>query len=150
MRPILVLGVGNRLMMDDGVGLLVVEHLANLQPSDEQVCYEIGETDFAYCLELAAQTDRLILVDAVVTNQRPGDVTVLPLKEISPAGLGLSLHHAHLVDLLLQQDPLTSAVLVGIEPFHIAFHWGLSAELEGRFEQIVGEVREVIERLKQA
>lgn len=144
------MGVGNRLMMDDGVGLLVVEHLAKEQASDEEVCYAVGETDFAYCLELAAQTDRLILVDAVETNQRPGAVTLFPLQELSPAGLGLSLHHAHLVDLLLQQDPFTTAVLVGIEPFHIAFHWGLSPELEGRFAQIVDDVRAAIARVKQA
>lgn len=148
MRPTLVLGVGNRLMMDDGVGIAVVELLARSQPPDGEVRYEIGETDFAYCLELAEQTDRLILVDAVATDQRPGDVTLVPLKQISPSGPGLSLHHAHLVDLLLQRDPQTNAVLVGIEPFEIAFHWGLSPELEGEFDRIVRAVKEAIDGLR--
>lgn len=148
MRPVLVLGVGNRLMMDDGVGVAVVEHLAAHAPPDDRVRYEIGETDFAYCLELAEQTDQLILVDAVMTEKGPGDVTVLELRALSPAGPGLSLHHAHLVDLLLQHDPETSAVLVGIEPFQIDFHWGLSPVLAGRFAGIVRAVKEAIGQVR--
>lgn len=147
MRPLLVLGLGNRLMMDDGVGVAVVEALARQQPPGERVRYEVVETDFAYGLELAAQAERLVLVDAVEFGGRPGEVATLPLREIDPAGPGLSLHHAHLVDLLLCREPETAAVLVGIEPFQIGFHLGLSTEMEQRFEQIVAQVKGEIERL---
>lgn len=145
MSAVTVLGLGNRLLMDDGVGVAVVETLARRQARSGPVRYEVVETDFAYGLVLAEEADRLILVDAVTAGAEPGTVSVWRLCELGSAGPGLSLHQAHLVDLLLRSGQATSAVLVGIEPFRIGFHWGLSAEMEERFERTVEDVGRVVE-----
>lgn len=146
MKPTLVLGLGNRLMMDDGVGVVVVEHLAE-EALAEGVRYEVGETDFDYCLELVQGCDSLIVVDAAVTGRRPGDVFVLPLRELACCRPAISVHEQHFLDLLLRQKAVASGILIGIEPFQIEFHVGLSSELQRRLGQIISRVRcEIVQR----
>lgn len=147
MTPVLVLGLGNRLMMDDGVGVAVVEALARLEPPDRLVRYEVGETDFAYSLELALESDCLIVVDAVLQQRNPGDMAILPLQEVSPSAAGISLHDAHFLDLLQQVAPGKAGVLIAIEPYRIDLHWGLSPVLNKAFDSIVAGVRQVVGRL---
>lgn len=148
--PVLVLGLGNRLMMDDGIGVAVVEALAEQQgPADPSIRYEIGETDFDYCLALAADAARLIVVDAVVSGRRPGEVVLLPLRELSARGRGFSMHHLHFLDGLLHLQALERGVLIGIEPDQIDVHFGLSRILKERFAEIVGVVQSHIRAMKE-
>ncbi len=147
MTPVLVLGLGNRLMMDDGVGVAVVEALARLEPPDRLIRYEVGETDFAYSLELALEANCLIVVDAVLRQGNPGDVSILPLPEVSSPATGISLHEAHFLDLLQQVAPGKAGVLIAIEPYRIDLHWGLSPTLNEAFDSIVARVRQVVGRL---
>lgn len=49
-RTFIVLGIRNQLMMDDGVGIYLVEELAD-KNEDAQVHYLVGESDVDYCLE---------------------------------------------------------------------------------------------------
>ncbi len=144
MRSVLVLGLGNRLMMDDGVGVAAVEALARQQPPCEGLRFEVGETDFEYCLALAEGADDLILVDAAVTGSSPGSVTLMPLHEAAARRPGISQHHLHFLDLLLQRDPAKRPTLIGIEPHQITYGLGLSAVLGSQFEIIVERVRALV------
>ena len=49
MKEVLVLGIGNRLMMDDGIGVLVVEELKK-RNTNPYIRYIIGETDTYFCM----------------------------------------------------------------------------------------------------
>lgn len=148
-QGILVLGLGSRLMMDDGAGVAVVEALASQgrEVPGVPVRYEVGETDFAYSLALAGQAGQLILVDAVAAGLPPGSVSVWRLGELRAAGPGLSQHQAHLVDLLLQSGLDVPALLIGIEPYRVAFHLGLSPEMEAQLDEIAARVWAAIARI---
>lgn len=148
MKELLVLGIGNRLMMDDGVGVLVVEALAARRPVE--AIYAVGETDVDYCLDLALLAPYLILVDAAATGRAPGTVTTFPLGEVTAMGAGLSLHHVHLLDLLHQHQPRKRGALIGIEPYRVDFHWGLSGELAERWDQILTGVEAAIAQAARA
>ena len=147
MRSILVLGLGNRLMMDDGIGVAVVEALAGRPPGDGRVTWAIGETDFEYCLGLAAAHDYLIVVDAALTGKAPGEVSVFPLDAAPGGRSGVSAHDVHFLDLLHQSDQGKAGVLLGIEPAEICLHWGLSRCLSDGFDRIVEAVWAIVERL---
>lgn len=148
MKPILVLGIGSRLMMDDGIGVNVVETLAKQTPEDEFVSYEIGETDFEYSLDLMLRAEYLIIIDAAITGKKPGEVSIFLLSELQSVNQGISQHNLHFLDLVNQLDQRKKGVMIGIEPFHIDFHWGLSCELSEIFGTIVGKVEDTIERIK--
>ncbi|MFT9846754.1 hydrogenase maturation protease [Aneurinibacillus sp. REN35] len=148
MKPILVLGLGNRLMMDDGLGVELVEALMLKSPMDSQIEYAVGETDLDYCLDVVENREYIIVIDAVVTGKQPGEVSMLPLSEMVPNKPGLSLHHLHFIDLLHQVEHQKKGVLIGVEPFTIDFHWGVSECMHGRLPLLIEEVRRIISYLR--
>ena len=148
MKPILVLGIGSRLMMDDGIGVYIVETLAKQTPEDEWLTYEVGETDLEYSFDLMLCAEYLIVIDAVITGKKPGEMSIFLLSELQFVNQGISQHNLHFMDLVNQLAQRKKGVMIGIEPFHIDFHWGLSRELSEIFGTIVDKVEDTIERIK--
>ncbi|MBP1931096.1 hydrogenase maturation protease [Ammoniphilus resinae] len=148
MKPIVVIGIGSRLMMDDGIGINVVEALAKQMSKDQWVDYEVGETDLEYCLERMIGAEFLIVVDAAFTGKKTGEVSVIPLSEIVTIHPGISQHNLHVLEILRTLDEEKKGVMIGIEPFQIDFHLGLSSELNEIFDQVVCEVKDTIEVIK--
>lgn len=96
MKKTLVLGLGNPILTDDGVGILVVRALKErpLPPGTDTAEASLGGLRL---LEIIAGYDRLILVDAIQTAQgRPGEVIVTDLDK-----LRVSLHSGSTHDLSL-------------------------------------------------
>ncbi len=116
---ILVLGVGNPLMRDDGVGPRVVELLlSGYRFPDNVEVVDAGTMSFMI-LDLFREIDRLIVVDAVDnTGHPPGTVTTLTPEEIAPNQVMHSLHDTRLVDVLAAASLMGNApdtVAVGIQ-----------------------------------
>jgi hydrogenase maturation protease len=90
-EKVLVIGLGNPILGDDGIGWKVVQQLDG-QPSRracvETDCLAVGGLGL---MERALGYQRVILVDAIVTGKRPvGTVRVLSLAEVQDLGLGHS------------------------------------------------------------
>lgn len=79
---VLVLGVGNILLSDEGIGVRVVEALQQRYRVPEGVEMVDGGTCGMDLLDLIAGRDHLILVDAVATGGPPGTVVRLEGDEI--------------------------------------------------------------------
>ena len=79
---VLVAGVGNLFLGDDGFGPEVVRRLAQttLPPGVRAVDYGIRGMHLAY--DLLDGYDALILVDAIPTAEPPGTVTVLEIDDV--------------------------------------------------------------------
>jgi hydrogenase maturation protease len=77
MNPLLVIGLGNPLMGDDGIGWHVAEGLAAdpRLPGDAEVIY--GGTDLLRCAAQIEGRRRVVLVDAVQNDAPPGTVSVI-------------------------------------------------------------------------
>ena len=77
MNPLLVIGLGNPLMGDDGIGWHVAEGLAAgpRLPGDAEVIY--GGTDLLRCAAQIEDRRRVVLVDAVQDDAPPGTVSVI-------------------------------------------------------------------------
>lgn len=96
---ILVLGVGNILLSDEGIGVRVIEALEQRYVMPEGVEVLDGGTAGMELLEAMANRTHLIIVDAIVSRKsEPGallllrdeEVPVLFNNKISPHQLGLS------------------------------------------------------------
>src|ERR1035441_1834937 len=84
MKPLLIIGLGNPLMGDDGVGALLAESLAGRADADVL----IGGTDLLRCAGEIEGRQRVILIDAVqceAESDVPGEITVTD--EDPPEGL---------------------------------------------------------------
>ncbi|MBC7266224.1 MAG: hydrogenase maturation protease [Anaerosomatales bacterium] len=108
---ILVLGVGNALMRDEGVGPRVVEELSRAYTLPKSVrVVDAGTLGFAI-LHLLRDADYVLVVDAVDgTSHPPGTVLRLKPEHFAPNQVLHSLHDVRLVDVL------NAARLSGIEP----------------------------------
>ena len=71
MKPLLIVGLGNPLMGDDGVGAVLAESLAGRADADVL----IGGTDLLRCAAQIEGRERVILIDAVI-GDTPGEIIV--------------------------------------------------------------------------
>jgi hydrogenase maturation protease len=108
---VLVMGVGNPLMGDEGVGPRVVEFLRSRWtfPSNVEVV-DAGTMGFTI-LNMLQDVDFLVVVDAIDgTGHEPGTVLSLSAEDMAPNQVMHSLHDARLTDVL------DAARLMGLEP----------------------------------
>ncbi|WP_089041037.1 hydrogenase maturation protease [Clostridium acetobutylicum] len=75
-----VIALGNTLMEDDGIGIVVVNKLKEtLEKNNIDVI--IGETDFDFCISQIQDGDFIFFVDAAFYGKCPGEITVTPLNK---------------------------------------------------------------------
>jgi len=109
-RPdILVLGIGNTLLGDEGVGVHVVRALME-SPAPPGVQYLDGGTGSLVLLEPMQEARRIILVDATADGNPPGTLQRIVPKYASDFPSSLAAHDIGLKDLL------DSFYLLGQEP----------------------------------
>ncbi|MGM0842787.1 MAG: hydrogenase maturation protease [Bacillota bacterium] len=147
MEKIVVLGIGNQLMMDDGIGIYLVEELYKLNHTPH-VSFLIGESDIDYCMGEIKKATFVIIVDAVLSGNQPGELAVYPLENMHEyQTLDISAHNFHLFQSLYQQRESIKGYLIGVEPFEIKFHIGISNSLQEKWKTILRDVSATIDRL---
>lgn len=139
---VLVLGAGNILLSDEGIGVRVVEALQDRYRVPDAVEVLDGGTCGMGLLDVLAGRDHLIIVDAVNTGRPPGSLVRLADDEIpaafrtksSPHQLGLQDVLALL--LLLGTAPRRVTV-IGIQPFSLDLSLELSPVVAGKLDELV-------------
>jgi len=136
----LVLGLGNPLMGDDGVGLAVLSRLQ--QGWDcEGVHLVDGGTWGMNLLPLIEDAGRLLLLDAIRLGVEPGTVHLLTRDQL-PRYLShkLSPHQIDLKEILalaeLRGTLPEVAVALGVEPAAVEFSTNLSQPVEAVLEEL--------------
>ncbi len=98
----LILGIGNTLLSDEGIGVHVVRYLQTQHPTLPQVRYLDGGTlSFSLAADIEAAT-HLIVIDAAQWHSPPGTVRQLFNAEMDAflQRPSLSVHEVSLLDLL--------------------------------------------------
>jgi hydrogenase maturation protease len=106
-KPGLVLGIGNLLMGDEGIGVHAVRELERM-PVPEHVRILDGGTGVTHRLSLFEEFDPIIVIDAMMDEQPEGHVQLGRPKYTSEFPLTLGAHDIGLRDLL------ESAILLGL------------------------------------
>jgi hydrogenase maturation protease len=144
---ILVLGIGNLVMTDDGIGVRVVQLIEERYRFPGQVTVLDGGTLGLDLLPRIEAVQRLLIVDAVDTGAPPGTLVRLTGAEIPQAlETRLSPHQMGLKD-LLTVGPLLGhspgeTVLWGVQPESIQMALRLSASVAAQLEPMVEKVLE--------
>jgi hydrogenase maturation protease len=142
-NKIKILGCGNTLMGDDGIGIRVIEKLQEMKlPGDVEII-DAGVGGMAI-LSWIEDADKVVIVDAVQTgNEPPGTVYMFTDKELPPSEMFmLSLHDLNLVDTInvgrvVQKMP-DEIVIIGVEVKRIAeFTKELTPEVEGAIPEVL-------------
>lgn len=120
-KKILVLGVGNILYTDEGVGVRIIEQLQEKFSFSENVTLLDGGTLGTRLMGPIMESDMLIVVDAVLGGSDPGSVYRLTGEDLRKSlAFKDSMHQTDLLDTLVLCElcgKRPDCVVVGVEPF---------------------------------
>jgi len=144
MKPVVVIGLGNPLMGDDGAGCAVAERLAGDQRLSENVEVICGGSDLLRYARHIEGRNRVVVIDAMLDDGAPGRVLRL---EDADSDLDDRQEHAHGLSAVqaIRLLALTSPVrwtLLGISISTVAPGTQLSPALDARMPAIVDRVIE--------
>lgn len=146
----LVLGLGNPIMGDDGVGVTALQQLRDHWTLPPEVALVDGGTWGMNLLPLIEDAERLILIDAINTGAVPGTVTVLERHELPRYfSLKLSPHQIDLREVMALAE-LRGAlphelVAFGIQPAVVGLQTELSPAVGASMAKLVGLVADRLE-----
>ena len=135
---ILIAGIGNKIMRDDGFGPRVIELLSNIKLPENVDLKDLGTSGVHVAFDLS-EYDLAIFVDSINTEGRPGELNVIEFdaEKIFEDDLRiaeLSLHEAGLEALLKLSKAIgtlpSHIILIGCIPKEISLSLELSEEVE--------------------
>jgi hydrogenase maturation protease len=152
--PVLVLGLGNTLLTDDGVGPALVEHLGGGEDRwNGQVEFIDGGTQGLALLGQLAGRRALIILDALTTGAVPGTIhrlTLSELRDVTPIRGG-SAHEGNAGELLNAAQLLGELpdrlFVVGVEPQVIRTGFGLTSPVQQALPNAAAQVSQLLSQL---
>ncbi len=153
MKRIIVVGIGNLIMKDEGVGIHVIRQLETMGlPEDIELID--GGTHSYDLLDFFSESDVSIVVDAMLTGGEPGTIYRAPLDELNlkPHSQINSLHEMHFVEAVEMVRMLgyhPEVLVFGVEPKSIELGLELTPEVAAKVPRVAELIKEEIERLRQ-
>jgi hydrogenase maturation protease len=149
---ILVLGIGNVLLTDEGIGVRALKELERRYTYPTNVELLDGGTAGIELLRHIRNRDYLIIIDAMKCGQEPGTVFRVEGDEVPAAfRTRISPHQLGLSDLLaaamLTDELPASLVLYGVEPESIDIGLDLTETVEANVDKLVGAVADELRSL---
>ena len=148
MKKVMVLGVGNQLMTDEGLGPYVITELQKDQWPENVDLIE-GGTAGLEILYLIEGVDFLIIVDAVDARTDAGSIFKFKPNDISvfPDEFGFSFHQVGLFEVLqmaMVMDKLPDTIIFGMQPKSLDWGMELSPEVQAKIPELIELVKEEI------
>ena len=148
---IVVIGIGNLLLMDEGIGVHTINELEKHDLPGSIEIYDGGTGGFKL-IDLMQGAARVIFIDAVDTGKAPGSVTIFRAEEVHSIynKKKYSLHDTDLMEIIKMAEMLGNPPMieiVGIQPKTINYGTTLSKELAVSMSNIVNSVLKRIEEV---
>lgn len=143
-----VLGIGNLLMKDDGIGVHAIQALEGHLPKDVQLVD--GGTAGCDLLPYMTGAEKVVIIDAIKGGDEPGTIYRLTPQDCGEQSLEdtLSLHDLGIMvvlqDLALLEENTPSVVVIGVEPKEIDWGMELTPEVERSLPRVLELVKNEI------
>lgn len=147
---ILVLGLGNILLGDDGFGPRLLELLAERFTSETGIEFVDGGTQGLALLGVLANRRALVVLDALSTGKRAGTISVLPWKALAEGGYWRagSAHEGNAYELLagaaMLGDLPEQVYVIGVEPAVLNTGIGLSPNVHTSLQAAVEKAEDIL------
>jgi hydrogenase maturation protease len=147
----IVLGIGNTLNMDEGLGVHALEKLRSEIGEQEQVEILDGGTLGLNLLSLVEEASHLLILDAINIGKAPGSVAELRDEEIPLfRGIKMSDHQITFQEVLglakIRDKFPENLVLIGAQPADLSIGVGLSDTIEAVIPDIVQRAVTVLDQ----
>ena len=147
MKKIGVIGIGNTLRKDDGIGIILIEKLVEQKDKpSKQIEFIDGGTGGMNLLHLLVRFDSVILVDAVNFGGKPGETRMFTLGEIKSKKIPvkMSTHESDflkIIELSKQLKECPEKIFIfGIQPKDTSHGRNISIELEKKLQTILDKL----------
>jgi hydrogenase maturation protease len=140
----LVVGPGNSLMQDDGVGVHAVRQLMDDPPPGVGLL-EIG-TDVFGAVSWLDGVSWVLAIDAMDAGRPPGTIYRCDLSEVAGTQRPLSLHELSLVAMLefIPTARRPEITVIGVQPAVVEFGLDLSPVVAAALPRVLEAVRSVV------
>jgi hydrogenase maturation protease len=141
---ILIAGLGNYLLRDDGVGVHAARALQRTPPPGVVVA-EVG-TAVLDALHLLDWAEKILAIDAMQAGGTPGTLYAFGVDAVAGPGMQASLHELNLLTTLdfLPRQIKPEILIVGIEPETIDYGLDLSPAVAAALPKLTREVRKIV------
>ncbi|MEE9524580.1 MAG: HyaD/HybD family hydrogenase maturation endopeptidase [Thermodesulfovibrionales bacterium] len=144
-KDIVVVGIGNTLMSDDGAGVFAVQELIEKYDYPDNVELIDGGTKGLDLLPFVEGKEKLLFIDAINLNSLPGTIGELTKEEIPGYfATKLSVHQIALPDLIGAGNLLGTLPeeihLIGIQPESIEIGYGMTPHVKKNFNDLLSRV----------
>lgn len=149
--PVLVLGIGNQLLWDDGVGLVMLARLRERWGADSRVDFVDGGTQGIALATYLADRRAVLVLDAVALGGAAGTVHARRNVRACDQPRGSGAHEGNAGELLavaeLVGDVPEQMAIVGIEPEALHTGIGLSAKVEAALPEATDAAERMLHEL---
>ena len=152
-NQITILGIGNTLYTDEGLGVHALAALQEKFGMDKQVELVDGSTDGMSLLGPVEDTDYLIVIDAINAGKEGGHIIELHGNDI-PAyyGIKMSIHQLGFQEVLLasklREKYPKNIVMIGMQPTSLELGIGLSETNEAQLPKLLAVVERQVNKWK--
>ena len=151
-RKILVLGIGNYLMGDEGVGVHIVQRMEKRKLPDYLEVLDGGTGGF-FLMPVFDEYGSVIMIDATMDGQPAGTIQIIKPRFASDYPNALSVHDVGLRDMiealyLREKKPeihLMTISVKGIQPMVV----GLTPEVEKVIDNAIEQILNLAEKIHQ-
>ncbi len=149
----IIIGVGNILFYDDGVGVMLVEYLrSNFSFFPELELLDGGTLGFNL-IEYFVEYDNVLIIDTISIDAKPGEIYKIPSQELlGKSSYKNTAHEVEVVSMLEAcelYEKKVNVLVFGIVPQDInRVEIGLSETLKNRFDVLLGSVLKEIGTLE--
>lgn len=146
---ILIVGTGNLLLMDEGIGIHLINELERYELPQNVEIYDGGTGGFKL-IDLLYGADKVIFIDAVETGKATGTVTTFKSEDVRSMypEKKYSLHDTDLLEVIKMIELLDNPPeieIIGVQPGTINYGISLSEELNNLIPDIIKTVLNRIE-----
>lgn len=146
----MIVGIGNILCRDEGVGVRVIEELKKHRLPDHIEVHD-GGTGGLDILEFLEGSDKAIIVDAVRGGMEPGEICHVRLDEVDPKDGKMKMLSLHELDLIRAIEIGKRAykvpeniIVIGIEPKKVEIGMDLTNEIKEAIPRVIQNIFEII------
>lgn len=140
MSKIAIIGIGNTLRRDDGIGIIILEFLLKFYKRNgiDYLNFGIASFDLLHRMQ---DYRKVLLIDGIQAGLAAGELKIFELKEIdyNLGNLVASTHELNLKNIFEFSKRLklkTKIYVAGIQTLDTSFGEGLAAALENKKEEI--------------
>jgi hydrogenase maturation protease len=150
-KLMLIIGIGNILQKDDGLGVYASTYLKENYIFYKDVNIVNGGVEGINLFGLLSEHKNILILDTLNLEDTPASIYLIPSKELR--GYGLNSGGAHEIGILqcldmmeLQGKEIPKTTVLGVTPKHITFDIDLSFEIKNIFQSYINIALKFIEK----